>query len=258
MLKKRLIGVVTVKEGLAVQSFGYSRYLPIGAPEVLVENLDRWGADEILVQNIDRSTNSLGPNLELLERIRQCGNGTPLIYAGGIACEQNAVDAIQAGADRICIDSLLHESMGMAERISGRLGAQAVIASLPFSKGKAGVEWSNYRSQVKKAIDGELLGILRDRVFSEFLVIDWKHEGSRAAFDIDLLKPFQDENVSIIAFGGLSEPSQLKQVLGMPCVSAVAVGNFLAYTEHALQSYKERLAELPLRAAYYKRENYNQ
>ena len=41
MLKKRLIGAITVKNGIAVQSFGYKKYLPIGSPKVIVENLDR-------------------------------------------------------------------------------------------------------------------------------------------------------------------------------------------------------------------------
>ena len=60
MLRKRLIAVVTVLDGLAVQSFGYQRYLPLGKPECLVENLDRWGVDEIFVQVIDRSARNLG------------------------------------------------------------------------------------------------------------------------------------------------------------------------------------------------------
>ena len=49
MLNKRLIGIVTVRQGWAVQSFCYNRYLPLGRPEFIVENLDRWGADEILI-----------------------------------------------------------------------------------------------------------------------------------------------------------------------------------------------------------------
>ena len=49
MLKKRLTGAVTIRNGLVVQSFGYNRYLPIGKPKVVVENLDRWGCDEIFI-----------------------------------------------------------------------------------------------------------------------------------------------------------------------------------------------------------------
>ena len=43
MIKKRLTGIVTIRNGLVVQSFGYNQYLPIGKPKVVIENLDRWG-----------------------------------------------------------------------------------------------------------------------------------------------------------------------------------------------------------------------
>ena len=51
MLKKRLGAAVFVKDGLVVQSVGFSRYLPIGKPEVVIKNLDDWGADEIILLN---------------------------------------------------------------------------------------------------------------------------------------------------------------------------------------------------------------
>ena len=85
MLKKRLIRVVTIKDGSAVQSFGYGRYLPLGRPECLVENLDRWGADEILVQVIDRTRRSLGPDFALLSKLARIGMGTR-----GFLAEANA------------------------------------------------------------------------------------------------------------------------------------------------------------------------
>ena len=69
MIKKRIIGVVTIKNNLAVQSFSYSKYLPIGKPECIIENLDRWGADEILIQVVDRTINNLGPDYDLLSKI---------------------------------------------------------------------------------------------------------------------------------------------------------------------------------------------
>ncbi|QJD72166.1 HisA/HisF-related TIM barrel protein [Marinobacterium sp. LSUCC0821] len=257
MLKKRLVGVITVKDGQAVQSFGYKRYLPLGSPEILLENLDRWGVDEILLQCIDCSRRSYGPNLALLEQISSEGRSTPLIYSGGVDSEFSAVAAIQAGADRICIDSLLHVSPQSVERISSRLGAQAVIASIPVTAGKGGVEWFDYRRQTSKPIGAELMGILNDRVVSEAFVIDWQNEGVRQGFNADLLGLFASVNTPIIAFGGLSEPDQIKSVLSMPSVSAVAVGNFLAYKEHAVQTYKACLAGLPIREAYYNRENYS-
>src|SRR5690349_12519530 len=105
MIGKRIVGVVTVKDGWAVQSFGYNRYLPLGRPEVLVENLDRWGADEILLQCIDRSAAGLGPDMALLDRIGRRGLSTPMIYAGGVRHDQDAVDVVNAAADRVAVDA---------------------------------------------------------------------------------------------------------------------------------------------------------
>ena len=131
MLRKRLIGVVTVRNGWAVQSFGYRRYLPLGRPECLVENLDRWGADEILVQVIDRSAGDHGPDFDLLARLGRLGLETPLIYGGGIASADHAVRAIQSGADRVAVDQALHRAPEEVRRMSARLGAQALIAAVP-------------------------------------------------------------------------------------------------------------------------------
>ena len=134
MLKKRLVGVVIIKNGWAVQSFGYDRYLPLGKPECVIENLDRWGVDEILVLCIDRSASSLGPNFKLLKNIARLGLNTPLIFGGGINSVKNGIDAIQLGADRICIDSMLQDHLEEAEELTKHLGAQALIGVLPLSK----------------------------------------------------------------------------------------------------------------------------
>lgn len=247
MIKKRLIGMVTVKDGWAVQSFGYGRYLPLGKPEVLTENLDRWGADEIILQCIDRSVAGLGPDLKLLERVGRKGLSTPLIYAGGIRTAADAVAAVKAGADRVCVDALLHDSPEVMHTLAEPLGAQAVIASLPLSRGPAGLSWLDYRSRREQPLGEKLLEILQAGVVSEALIIDWRHEGIAGAFDLDLLEAFPVPDMPIIAFGGLSDPAQLRAALQSPRVSAVAVGNFLNYHEHAIQHYKRRLAGLPLR-----------
>ena len=84
MIKKRMIGTIVVKNGQAVQSFGYQNYLPIGKPRCLAENLDRWGVDEIIILSIDRSKYNLGPDLNTLKEIANEGIKTPLIYGGGI------------------------------------------------------------------------------------------------------------------------------------------------------------------------------
>jgi cyclase len=251
MLKKRLIGVVTVKDGWGVQSFGYRRYLPLGKLECLVENLDRWGADEILVQVIDRSVAGLGPDFKLVERLGALGLETPLIYAGGIRSVADGVRLIQSGADRIVVDSLLRESIPAVRDISERLGAQALIASLPLSWHENALAWFDYRTKTSHPISNEVLETIQSGTVSELLISDWQHEGKPGGFEQKLAEAFPLKEVPIIVFGGLNEHEQMRRLLRIPTVVAVAIGNFLSYREHAIQNLKESLADMPLRLATY-------
>lgn len=251
MLKKRLIGVVTVRAGRAVQSFGYRRWLPLGRPEVLVENLDRWGVDEILLQCIDRSAAGAGPDLALLDRIGRVGLSTPLIYAGGIANVEQANAVVHAAADRIVVDSLLHDAPERVAEISSHLGAQAVIAAFPLAATPTGLDWFDHRRRAGGPLSAAALSLLERGVVSEALVIDWRHEGEPDAFDEALVRDFPLPEVPLIAFGGLSNAAQHRRLLTHPRVVATAVGNFLSYREHAVQSLKAALGGLPLRAPAY-------
>jgi len=131
-MKKRLIGVINVKNGLAVQSFGYKKYLPIGNPKILVKNLDRWGADEILINAIDRSLLKLGPDYELIKQINSLKISTPIIYGGGIENLEDAKKVIASGADRILIETLINRNLNEFIKISNIIGSQSIIISLPI------------------------------------------------------------------------------------------------------------------------------
>jgi cyclase len=249
MMRKRLVAVVTVRDGIAVQSFRYGRYLPLGRPEVLVENLDRWGVDEIILQCIDRSPRKLGPDFPTLDRVSRRGLSTPLIYAGGISTVEQGVAAIQHGADRICIDAALHDCPKMAIELSSRLGAQALVAALPLAFEAGALRWRDYRTRADRQLSAAVLDLLDSRTVSEAMIIDWQHEGVAGGFDERLVAGFPLPEVNLIVFGGLSEAAQLRSVLGRPRVMAAAVGNFLSYREHAVQQLKSQLATLPVRPA---------
>ncbi len=256
MIKKRLVGVVTVRGGWAVQSFGYSNYLPLGRPEVLVQNLDRWGADEIMLQCIDRSATDTGPDFELLDKVAKLGIATPLIYSGGIRSADDARASVNIGADRVCVDALLHEDPEEVARMGYMLGAQAVIAALPLSVTQGGVMWRDYRTRTDAAISAEVIALLNDGAVSEALLIDNAHEGHPGAFDTAILDCGLADNVPLIAFGGISDTQVMKGLLKREAIVAIAVGNFLSYREHAVQAYKEALFDVPLRPAHYHRTVY--
>jgi cyclase len=252
MLKKRLIGVVTVKDGWAVQSFGYRRYLPLGKPEVLVQNLERWGADEILVQCIDRSASGLGPDLDVLGKISKLGIATPLIYAGGISGREDAVKVVSHGADRIMVDAMVWDSPQSLEAVARDLGTQAVIAHLPARMVSNSLTALDHRDRCERPL-AQWLDKLPVTWISELMISDWQNEGSPNRFDERLLDISRHINKPLLCFGGISEAAQIRRVLAHPQVVAVGVGNFLSYQEHAVQSLKQQLHGSAMRAPHYEK-----
>ena len=250
MLKKRLIGTVTVKNGWAVQSFGYSRYLPLGRPEVIVQNLDRWGADEILIQCIDRSNQGLGPDFNVLKNISRLGISTPLIYAGGVRGTEDARMVINKGADRVMIDFALRNNPESIKAIALDLGAQALIANLLVRSHKDVLLTLDYVSGIETPVT-EAIAVIPISWVSEILITDWSNEGHFEAFNINIQKLSEIIKKPLICFGGISTAKQIKGLLDIPPVVGVGVGNFLNYKEHALQSIKEILVGSELRPPYY-------
>lgn len=250
MLKKRLIGVITVKNGLAVQSIGYQRYLPLGEPWVLAENLDRWGVDEILILSIDRSGQSEGPDYQLLSSLAKAKLTTPLIYGGGIFNKNDARQVIHAGADRISLDAVLHDSPQAVREIADTLGVQALIGALPLNITEHGTQWYDYRKKESKGFSDELIQLFSDGIISEVLLIDWENEGRLNSFDEGIIEniPFK---VPQIVFGGISEYTQVDKLLSYKNVAAVSIGNFLTYKEHAAQKIKQSLSKQHLRTAVF-------
>lgn len=258
MIKKRLIGVVTVKNNIAVQSFSYNNYLPLGKPECVVENLDRWGADEILIQIIDRSKNNLGPDFELLKKIGQLKLSTPVIYSGGIRNNSDAVRVIKYGADRIAIDSLLRKNQKDVLKISNSLGTQAIIGSLPFCIKEDRLFYFDYLNSSYIRVNKELIeSYFNSKYISEILLINKDGEGIEKSFNTNIIELLPDIKTDLIVFGGISQINQIDKLFKFKNISAIGVGNFLNYKEHSIQLFKEKIKFKNIRKANYQRLNFN-
>jgi cyclase len=235
MVKKRVIGVVTVRGNLAVQSVSYNTYYPLGDPVLLAENLDRWGADEIFVQCIDRSIDAKGPNFDLVSRISKAGISTPVMYGGGIGSVHDAVRVVNLGADRVVVDSLLWTDPTIVPQIARELGIQAIIGNLPVKFLHDQVIWKNYNTGHEIPIDNSFRDVCPLDNIAEVVLTDYQHEGITLGFDERLTHALSVIDKPGILFGGISDKSQIARLLDIPLVVAVASGNFLSHREHALQ-----------------------
>lgn len=128
MLKKRLIPVVLVKQGLVVQSIGFRRYLPVGRPKITVEFFNRWDCDEIVLLAIDRE-----PDLARLAGLTAHVSGAafvPLTVGGGVRRIEDFQELLRAGADKVSLNTAAFRDPELITRAAEAFGNQEVVVSI--------------------------------------------------------------------------------------------------------------------------------
>ena len=194
--------------------------------------------------------------MSLLTRLATLGLSTPLIYGGGIRNVEDAIKVVGLGADRVCVDSLLWDKPQSMESIARILGIQALIVNMPIRVHENSLRWLNYRSHKEVPLKDKVLVDLYLEWSSEVMLTDWQHEGFAGSFDPRIPLLFPNLKKPLIVFGGLSQPAQLREMLSLPNVLAVGVGNFLSHKEHAIQLLKGHIFGVPIRPAQYAQEDY--
>ena len=241
MLKKRIIATIVVKDNWAVQSFSYKNWLPLGKPECLAENYDRWGADEIVIISIDRGDK--GPDLNLIKKIGSFGLTTPLTYSGGIRNKCDAISVINAGAERIAIDSLITKDPSEIENITEAIGIQAILGSYPLvQKNNGEVLHYDYKEKKNKEFKKNSIDIMKNEKISEVIIIDKEGEGSNGGFNKEFVKKIKSyTKLPLLLFGGIVNEKQIEKLLSISQVAGVLIGNSLNYKEHSIKILKNSL-----------------
>jgi cyclase len=255
MKKKRIAGIIIVKNNIVVQSFSFKKYLPLGKPEHFVENLDRWNVDEIIVLDIDSSKLNNGPNFELINRIAKLQIRTPLIYGGGIRNSEDAKNVIKNGADRLVIGSFFLQDFDLPFKISNVLGAQAVILSLPLIKLKKEFFIYDYVSKKNIKINKKILNYVNSEYISELFISNVLSDGKFNGFKPEIIKDLKrlTKNFPLLVFGGISEVAQINKIANFSNVSSICIGNFLNYHELNYQKYLKDLSKNKFRVTkFYK------
>lgn len=247
MLKKRIIATIVVKDSIAVQSFSYKKWLPIGKPKCLAENFNRWGADEIVLLSTDRE--GKGPDIKLIKEISELGLTTPFTYGGGIRNIEDAIKVINSGAERIVLDSLIFKNESIIEPIAECIGIQAILASVPLIQKKdKSVLHFNHLSKKVEPINSYLKNIFDKQNISEIILIDKENEGSFNGFNENFISEIKkNTTIPLLAFGGIVNPKQISKLLLIDQVSGILIGNSLNYKEHAIKNIKIKLNSQQIR-----------
>ena len=131
----------------------------------------------------------LGPNLELLDKIKNLNIETPIIYGGGISTVSEAKKVLELGADRIVLESIINENFKIFNKICEHVGSQSVILSLPLNiNAKNDLNFYDYKSNQQKEISENFKKAITKNLISEILVTDYKNQGMMKGFNINILK----------------------------------------------------------------------
>lgn len=248
MLKHRVIALLLIREGLCVQSLGFCRYRPLGRPEIAIEHLNAWGADEILCLRIDQA----GGRADSLDQIAGYASRcqAPLAVGGGIGDMERVARAISTGADKVVINTALVTAPHVVEEAARRYGSQSVVASIDCRlEGGVHRAWIRGGREPAGLTARELARRAEDLGAGELILTSIERDGSGTGYDLDLLSEVAAvSRLPIIAAGGAGRPDHLEAALAAGA-QAVAVGNMLHFTEHALTLAKRHLADrgIPVR-----------
>lgn len=226
MATKRLIGVLAVRHGGLVKSYGYSAWRPAGGLVSALRNLDRWAVDEIVVLDISRRA---GLDPRVLQAITAAKVTTPLAYGGGIRSVADIRTLLGLGCDRFVVENLLFNDPDEVQAIAALTGRQALVGSVPVRLEAELV--SLWRPTGENNDEGsfEPLAAWRDALLaspvSEYLITSVPTQGRAGTFPLGLLdKIGWLPPGSIIAHGGL-DFTGARTVLDHRLVTAVAFGN---------------------------------
>jgi len=248
MLKKRIVGVLIVKNGVVVQSINFSKYIPVGKPVVAIEYLNKWGIDEIVIINIDPDYNyNLQASAEIEKYSSRCQ--VPLTIGGGIKSIEDIDMLIKSGADKIIINTSAYLNENLLEDAAMKYGSQCIIVSIDIKEldhnkyqvmiksGKQSIDLSplEYSKKVEKIGAGELL------------IQSIEHDGSKTGFDNIIIEKIASSiNIPVIACSGAGHPSDFYKILNYKHISAAAAANYFHFTEHSVIITKKYLKNMGL------------
>lgn len=242
MLKKRIIAVLVVQNGIVVQSVGFRRFLPVGRPEISIEFFNQWGVDEIILLDISATAAACGPDLEMVRRAAaRCRS--PLAVGGGIHTLGHARELVRNGADKLVFNQAGRKTPELLSQVADIFGSQCVVGALDgIRTGPLHQVYDYLLGTAVPQTPAQLAKDLVRRGCGEIFVNSVDHDGQCCGFDLPLIQSVRETvDVPMICCGGAGCPHHFVEVFQKIAVQGAAAANFFHYTEHSVTVTKEAL-----------------
>jgi cyclase len=250
MLAKRLIACLDVRNGSVVKGINFEGLRNAGDPAELAARYDREGIDELTVLDV---TATLEGRRALLDTIREVSQRIfiPLAVGGGIRSMDDARAVIDAGADKVSLNSAALADPALITEVARTYGSQAVIVAIDAKRGRGGFEVfarSGTTQSAREAVTWAREAA--DRGAGEILLTSIDRDGTRSGFDCDLTAAVsQAVPIPVIASGGAGIPDHFLEVFSAGCADAALAASIFHFSEHAVRDLKVFLSDrgVPMR-----------
>jgi len=250
MLTKRIIACLDVRDGQVVKGVQFQQLRHAGDPAELARRYNVEGIDEVVVLDI---TATLEKRQALTRTINAVAHEIflPLTVGGGIRTEEDAVAVIEAGADKVSLNTAALKDPELISRLARRYGSQAVIVAIDARRRDAG--FAVYvrsgtadaaRDAVEWARDAEARGA------GEILLTSMDRDGTRSGFDCEMTAAVSDAvQIPVIASGGAGTFDHFTDVFTKGRADAALAASIFHYAESSVADLKRYLQErgIPMR-----------
>jgi cyclase len=250
MLAKRIIACLDVRDGAVVKGVNFEGLREAGDPAQLARRYDAEGIDELVILDVTATTDG---RLALRHTIEAVAREIfiPLTVGGGIRAGQDADAVVDAGADKVSINTAALADPGVITRLARQYGSQAVIVAIDAKQepgGYAVMARSGTTATGRQAV--EWAREAEDRGAGEILLTSIDRDGTRAGFDCALTAAVSSAvSIPVIASGGAGTFEHFHDVFREGAADAALAASIFHFSEHAVADLKAFLAshEIPIR-----------
>jgi imidazole glycerol-phosphate synthase subunit HisF len=242
MLKHRVIPCVLLKDWQLVKSINFSSFRTIGHPTSTARIYNSRNVDELIVLDIDASLNGEEINTEIIRDIaEECF--MPLTIGGGIDTIKDIYKALNAGADKISINSTAIDNMNFISEASELFGAQCIVCSIDVKNIGGNYKVFTKQKGILDLSPVELALKYQDHGAGEILLTSVDKEGTTQGYDLQLMHDFSGKlKIPVILNGGMGEPQHAVDAVkaGADAVAAAYIFHFSQYTPNDIKAHMSR------------------
>jgi cyclase len=240
MLAKRIIPCLDIAEGRVVKGINFVNLRDAGDPVEVARRYDEQGADELAFLDIRASVETRGLLYEMIEKVAD-QVFIPLTVGGGVNSVDDIRALLNAGADKVSINTAGVNNPGLFGDAAARFGSQCIVAAID-AKQCAVDAWQVYihGGRTPTGIDAvQWAAEVVERGAGEILLTSMDRDGARAGFDLKLTRAVVDAvDVPVIASGGVGRLSDLVDGIVVGGADAVLAASIFHYGEFTIGQAK--------------------